>query len=480
MVIEMKDVTEPFLQGCIGSERFRIPSMWVTHKKTIVAACDARWEHGQDSAGNLETVIARSFDGGCSWERQFVNHFEDVEDGSDRCIFSAGFIDPILAQDHLGTIYLLTDLCPAFVGAQTVYGMVFGQQKDGRHSNGCLAVKDIETYTQIETQELNEQTYPYYIGQTQEEGYFPILRICDDDPYKAYYVDEEWYLYERKEKNFERVLIPQLDGAGNKTSHLIHANIFFAASPIKAYPTFHIICRTSTDEGKTWSKMKDVSAQIGGVGFTATCPGRGYAYQYQGRERILFPIYDNNLGAEFASVIYTEDQGKTWKRGQRADHTGYREDGTPIKSSESQVVELPDKRLRMYSRNMIREITYADSFDGGETWSAYQRDPMLRYCGNCMVSVINYSHPIEGKSVLLASYPQGDDEIYHRINGVIAIGLIEESGEIQWKYYYPVNHTQFSYSCLAERSDGTIALWYEYEEASLRYEVYTIEELIGQ
>ena len=477
----MKKVTEPFAKGCMGSEAFRIPSMLVTRGGTLVAACDARWEHGMDSAGNLETVAARSCDGGVRWERQFVNHFEDVVDGTDRCIFSAGFIDPALAEDSAGNLYLLADLCPAFVGARSVNGMVCGQQNAGRNPNGRLALKDIESCTCAETQELTAETYPYYAGDAAGDGYFPVLRVCDDAPYESYVLDDEWYLYQRSgvDAAVRPVMIPQLDGNGSATSKLVHANIFFAASPVKAYPAFHIVCRVSRDEGRTWSRMQEVSAQIDGAGFTAVCPGRGYAHLYQGRERMVFPIYDNNLGTEFASVIYTEDGGETWKRGQRADQTGYTEEGVCVKSSESQVVGLPDGRLRMYSRNMIQEVTYADSFDGGETWCAFRREPALHYCGNCMVSVINYSRPIQEKPVLLASYPGGDDEPYHRVNGVIAIGLIQENGEVDWKYHYPVNHGDFHYSCLTELADGSVALWYEYEEAAMRYEVYTMEELMG-
>lgn len=477
----MRTVTDPFVKGCMGSETFRIPAMLVTREGTLVAACDARWGHGKDSAGNLETVAARSCDGGVSWERQFVNHFEDVADGTDRCIFSAGFIDPALAEDAAGNLYLLVDLCPAFVGARAVNGMVCGQQNGGRHPNGRLALKDIESYKCAETQELTADTYPYYAGEPDGDGYLPVLRMCDDEPYGGYMLDDEGYLYQRgaADAAVNPVMIPQLDGNGARTSKLVHANIYFAASPIKAYPAFHIICRVSRDGGKTWGRMQDVSAQIDGVGFTAICPGRGYAHTHQGRERIVFPIYDNNLGAEFASVIYTEDGGATWKRGQRADQTGYTEDGVCVKSSESQVVGLPDGRLRMYSRNMIREITYADSPDGGGTWSAYQREPALRYCGNCMVSVINYSRPVQGKPVLLASYPGGDDEPYRRVGGVIAIGLVQETGEVRWKYHYQVNREDFHYSCLTELPDGSVALWYEYEEAAMRYAVYSMEELMG-
>lgn len=457
--------------------------MLMTRAGTLVAACDARWKHGKDSAGNLETVAARSVDGGESWERQFVNHFEDVEDGTDRCIFSAGFIDPALAEDSAGNLYMLTDLCPAFVGARAVNGMVCGRQNGGRHPNGRLALKDIESFTCAETQELSADTYPYYVGDADENGYFPILCVRGDKPYKAYLLDEEWYLYQQDESGIKPVMIPQLDRDGGKSSKMIHANVFFAASPIKAYPAFHIICRVSRDDGRTWGRMQEVSAQIGGTGFTAVCPGRGYASLYQGQERVIFPIYDNNLGTEYASVIYTQDCGRTWSRGQRADQTGYMPDGTCVKSSESQVVGLPDGRLRMYSRNMIREVTYADSYDGGSTWSAYQRDPGLQYCGNCMVSVINYSRLIQGRSALIASYPGGDDEPYRRVNGVIAVGLIQETGDVCWKYHCQIkpcqiNQEEFQYSCLTELADGEIAIWYEYEEAAIRFAVYSMEELV--
>ena len=474
-----KEMTEPFPKGCMGSERFRIPSMLVTREGTVMATCDARWSHGLDSAGNLETVSARSVDEGNSWQRQFVNHFDDVEDGSDRCIFSAGFIDPVTGEDSQGNLYLLTDLCPAFVGCWEVDGIVYGRQNGGRHANGRLALKDKESHTRAETKELNEETYPYYAGAPEEDGYLQVLCVKDGKPYKNYLLDDEMYLYQKEGESIEKVMIPQLDGKGQMTSRMIHANVYYAASPLKAYPAYHIICRISKDGGRTWGRMQDIGDQIDVSGFTAVCPGRGYAYKYQGKERMIFSVYDNNLGTEFASVIYTEDQGKTWKRGQRARDTGVKENGEYIKSSESQLVELPDGRLRMYSRNLIRQITYTDSLDGGETWSPYRREPWLTYCGNCMISVINYSRPIEGKPVLIASYPGGDDEIYHRVNGVIAVGLVEEDGEVNWKYHYSVNKAPFYYSCLTELPNGNIALWYEYEEYAIRTEVYSLEELTG-
>ncbi len=473
-----KNVTDPFPKDCMGSHCFRIPAMLVTKKGTVLAASDARWSHGLDAAGNLETVVARSSDGGQTWERQFVNHYDDVEDGSERCIYSAAFIDPILAQDSQGVLYLLVDMCPAYVGGWAVDGMVCGKEREGRHPNGKLALKKMESYTCAETQVLNEDTYPYYIGEAGEDGFAPVLGIKDDLPLEDYLVDDQWYLYRRTGTGAEKVLIPQLDGHCRPTEHLVHANIFYAASPLKAYPSFHIVLRTSTDDGKTWSKLRILGDQIGASGFTGVCPGKGFALTYHGKERVLIPIYDNNLGVEFTSVIYTEDQGLTWKRSGRASLTGTTSEGQRVKSSESQIIQLPDGRLRMFSRSQIDQIIYTDSFDGGETWGEYRREPKLTYCGNCMVSFINYSRKIEGKPAVIACYPGGDGKLYHRVNGIIAIGLIDEAtGEIAWKYHYPVNQGPYYYSCVTELPDGNIALYYEYEEYALHYVVYTIEEL---
>ena len=132
----------------------------------------------------------------------------------------------------------------------------------------------------------------------------------------------------------------------------------------------------------------------------------------------------------------------------------------------------------MYSRSQIREIVYADSKDGGETWTPCRRDPGLVSCGNCMVSVINYSRRIEGRPALIASYPGGDDTVYRRVNGIIAVGLIDEAtNEVDWKYHYAVNQAPFYYSCLTELPDGAIALFYEYDEFALHLKTYTIETL---
>ncbi len=508
------DLTMPFPAGMLGSRQFRIPAMIETDSGAIVFACDARWEHGMDSAGNLETVAARSADGGRSWERRFVNHFEDVSDGSGRCIFSACFIDPVLAKDSKGTLYLLTDLCPAFVGTFPGGGIVCGKEREGRHPNGRLALKKRERLLEAETLVLSQETYPYYIGDPAEGwvcegrllpyGLAPVLGIRDDLPVEGYLVDEEGYLYQLEDatvdapvgtmesapdvqssnssdgasehqpdgatggtlvgspaRRVRRVLIPQLDAGGAVTKRLVHANIFFAASPLKAYPAFHIALRISADDGRTWSRLRIISGQIGAEGFTGICPGRGLSFFYQGKERVALPIYDNVSGMEYASLIYTEDGGRTWRRGTRSEKTGTDAYGQKWKTSESQVVELYDGVLRMYSRSQADHVLYADSFDGGHTWGECRMDDDLKYCGNCMVSVVEARPGQDGRKRLLASFPAGNGEPYERVDGVVLAGEVEKgTNRVRWE---AVEHIEgpFGYSCLATLSNGETILAYE-------------------
>lgn len=109
---------QPITNGILGSQKFRIPSMTTLADGSIVAGADVRWNHNADSAGNLDTVVTRSADDGDTWSWEVVNYFRDYADNSNRETNSASFIDSALVQGSDGTIYLLSDACPANVGLQ--------------------------------------------------------------------------------------------------------------------------------------------------------------------------------------------------------------------------------------------------------------------------------------------------------------------------------------------------------------------------
>ena len=114
------DVTCPFTSSVkftlpdgtvTSSNSFRIPSMVTLKDGTIVASADIRWNTTYDGGG-LDTLVARSLDGGVSWSYVTANYLGDngnVYNGSS----STAFIDPCLTVAADGqTVYMLCDLYP--------------------------------------------------------------------------------------------------------------------------------------------------------------------------------------------------------------------------------------------------------------------------------------------------------------------------------------------------------------------------------
>ena len=50
-------VGQPFAAGTGGSQNFRIPGIVTLDNGTLIAACDARWNHSGDGAG-LDTIVS--------------------------------------------------------------------------------------------------------------------------------------------------------------------------------------------------------------------------------------------------------------------------------------------------------------------------------------------------------------------------------------------------------------------------------------
>jgi sialidase-1 len=131
----------------------------------------------------------------------------------------------------------------------------------------------------------------------------------------------------------------------------------------------------------------------------------------------------------------------------------------------------------MYSRNTVGYISYCDSTDGGESWSEYKQDKALAYCSNCQFSVINYSKEIDGKKVIIISYPSTKI----RKLGVIRVGIVNNDNTVEWRYRKNVtdslNPFSFVYSCITELSDGSIVDLYESDKAELSCVRYTLDDL---
>ena len=488
-------VDVPFSSEATGSQHFRIPALYTLDNGWIVAASDIRWTTGGDSPQNLDTIVSVSKDNGQTWEWEVVNYLADMADTSTGNA-SSSFIDPSIVQDSNGTIHMVVDACPSYVGLMS--GNQMGQESTGFDSQGRLLVAKATAGTYAPK---TASSYTYYVDLNNTNGLAEpandngkdviLYPICSQDgTVTDTWVDAFLNVYVKSEEDgtFTKPYVTQLGNSANR----VQKNLFFQNSEWKVYPVFYIMHRTAqvTEDGLVWSapQFLDIKA-ADNEKFTGVCPGRGITMTYNGTERIIFPLYDNRTGNELASVIYSDDGGATWQRG------GHNSNLNGVgKTSESQVVLLPNGDLRMYSRNTINYVSYADSSDGGVTWSQCQPDNNLfsqKSGGGCMVSFINLEGTLIGpddqeyENLILGSYAR-----IQRTEGIVRIGSADENGTVTWLNEDVTRYDEnnyFAYSCVSQlqengKATDTFGILYENQGSpcQIKYETLTVQDLLGE
>jgi len=123
-----------------------------------------------------------------------------------------------------------------------------------------------------------------------------------------------------------------------------------------------VLARTSDDHGVKWSEPIDLTAvarDLADPNWGASVPGPGGAIQ-TAKGRLIVPIW----GYSWRNLtIYSDDHGRTWRRGARVpgDQNG----------DENQLVELSDGRILMDFRQGKGPHRYLSvSDDGGATWGS--------------------------------------------------------------------------------------------------------------
>lgn len=461
--------TNPYSPGIANTKLFRIPSILTLKSGRIIAGADIRYGNGTDDPANIETATRYSDDNGKTWsDVNLTNHFDDMEDADNTKAIptSASFCDSAMCEYTENIVYHMCDACPAYMGLWSAgtYG------KGSGFIDGRLALCDLSNPLKAASTKLDKDHYPYYVGDF-ENGFAPVLKFSDNTNYNNYFVDEDYCVYKKDREAFAPVKVKQMKKNGELSDVEVIANIFYAYSPIKIYPTYYLWVKKSIDGGETFGKGKILNAQVDSKGFTGFAPGRGICVEKDGKLRIMFAIYDNNGGTEYTSVIYSDD-GENWHRSEKASKVG-----SAGKSSETQFVLMNNNVIRMYSRNTAGYISYCDSTDYGETWGEYTLDKSLSYCSNCMFSVINYSKKIDGMDAIVISYPA--EKIRKR--GVIKIGLYDENNNVTWKYQKKVTNSlkpfSYIYSCITETKDGHILDLYESDKAEFSLKDFSVDEL---
>ena len=207
----------------------------------------------------------------------------------------------------------------------------------------------------------------------------------------------------------------------------------------------------SDDEGATWSRPSDVTADLKPAEAVTTASGPGIGI------KLKFPLHAGRLVVPFNSqdkkknfvnwVAYSDDGGRSWHRGANVPQ----EDGRQL--NEVQVSEARDGTLYLNSRrwkgSAFRKVSW--SKDGGQTWSVAEDDITLPD-PTCQGSLLRVDQGADSSLYFLNPAGKG------RANGTIRLSRDGGRTWVAQKLAFP---GPFAYSSMAALSDGRIGVLYE-------------------
>ncbi|MET7282109.1 exo-alpha-sialidase [Kribbella sp. NPDC005582] len=407
-----------FDNGYANSANYRIPSLLVTSAGTLLAGADQRTTSAADSPNDINLVVRRSTDSGTTWSpsQTLLDYPGSGADG-------ASAIDSEMLQDSTtGRIYLLVDHFPGGVGLpNSVAGTGFD-------STGRLL--------------LTDNAGASYSLHTGGEVY-----------------------------NSAGVLTTyRVDSQGNVTKSGAPAgNIYLKTGSLLEARTSFLKLLFSDDDGVTWSTAADLNQQVKApwMKFLGTGPGNGVQLR---NGRLVFPVYYSNASGTMSSaVVYSDDHGVTWRRGE-SPNDGRSWQGTTINSqtvtdraadlTEAAVQERRDGTLVLRMRNTsgTGKIAVSSSTDGGATWGDVTYDAALPDVV-CQPAALNY--PGQEDRVLFANTTRGG-----RQDGVLRLSL---DGGNTWKHSRTLKAGGYAYNSIAVLPNGDVAVLWELQNQGLYF-----------
>lgn len=224
----------------------------------------------------------------------------------------------------------------------------------------------------------------------------------------------------------------------------------------------------SDDDGVTFSSPVEITATFEKFRpeydwkVLATGPGHGIQLK---SGRLLVPVWLSTGTGGHAhrpscvSLIYSDDHGKTWQRGDIVAHSSFDNKGAALNNpSETVPVQLQDGKVLFNMRHETKPNLRAISVspDGVTGWSTPKFHEELPE-PICMASIIRYSEGPASKNRILFANP---DNPKGRERKNVTIRLSHDEGQT-WPVKKSLEPGPSGYSDLAVGPDGTIYCFYE-------------------
>lgn len=217
--------------------------------------------------------------------------------------------------------------------------------------------------------------------------------------------------------------------------------------------TGQLILVNSSDDGLTWSAPINITAQVKNPLWKILFqgPGNGIAMQ---DGTLVFPAqYWDASNMPYSTIIYSKDQGLTWKRGNAS--------GPKSNTTESQIVETATGTLMLNMRDNaggFRSVATTNNL--GDSWAIHPTSSNTLIDPVCMGSIIKANVKVNGtlKEVLFFSNPNSNSS---RSNITIKASLDMGLTWLPANQLLIDSRTGYGYSSLSKIDDQTIGILYE-------------------
>jgi sialidase-1 len=245
----------------------------------------------------------------------------------------------------------------------------------------------------------------------------------------------------------------------------------------------------STDDGKTFSKPLEITPTFeqfrSDYNWKVIATGPGHGIQLNSG-RLLVPVWLSTSETDphhpnLLATIYSDDHGKTWRRGAIAAKTG----GEVINPNETVGVQLADGRVMLNARSMSKRHRrlVVTSPDGATRWSNPRfQDELVEPI--CFGSIVRYGETsrrgpnrllfVNPDNLLRGGQPGEPGRSRDRRN--LTVQLSEDDGAT-WKVKRVIDPRWSGYADIGVGPDGTIYCLYERgapDETRLRIAALTL------